>query len=371
MLQRVSLVAVLALLSVVPSAEAWGFKEHIQLSRMAVGRLLDDPKTPPEMKTWLKTLVPDPRTPEAEREWFLRAKIGEAPVGLSPFEHFVILPDLRSKTDKKEKVPPVNIPERMSHFLDMEIFVASGKPRKYSDDLAGKAPPDAIPDDPTDARFIQAGALPFAVERSYDELVKSIRDGRLAFDPAKPNEEDNAVRWAGFLAHYLQDNCQPLHATEDYKSASYFPNRRTAPNVHAAMEYRMNDDAAQDYPELRAEFWDVFVRELATLKDPITTDDPWKATVEVSSLSYDALPLIGAAAVASAGAVDSTEKAAGKSPELPINITKFFHFEGVVRRDKMTVLQLKARQQAWALLRTERLFKQAWAEAHTSAKPAN
>jgi hypothetical protein len=65
------------------------------------------------------------------------------------------------------------------------------------------------------------------------------------------------MKWAGFLAHYVQDNTQPHHATEDYQSRSYFPkikDPKKAPNVHADIEYRMVDDEFNDYADLREEF---------------------------------------------------------------------------------------------------------------------
>ena len=85
-----------------------------------------------------------------------------------------------------------------------------------------------------------------------------IRQGRLVDKAGQFPRDEHASKWAGFLAHYLQDNTQPQHATEDYRSASYFSaNPRSAPNVHADVEYRLVDDEFEDYPALRAEFFDI------------------------------------------------------------------------------------------------------------------
>jgi len=148
--------------------------------------------------------------------------------------------------------------------------------------------------------------------------------------------------WAGYLAHYVADNTQPQHATIDYKSQSYFKNRRNAPNVHAAVEYLMCDDET-DYPALRVEFWPLFVKELDDFVDPVKADDLYIATLEVAMQSYDALPLIGEAA---AGATSS---------DMKLSVENFFHHPGM--------MQMKARQTAWAVKRIERVWKQAWDEA--------
>ena len=63
---------------------------------------------------------------------------------------------------------------------------------------------------------------------------------------------EHAAKWAGYLAHYLEDNTQPQHATEDYKSRSYFADKRNSPNVHWDVEGRLMDDEEADYPQLRA-----------------------------------------------------------------------------------------------------------------------
>ena len=51
------------------------------------------------------------------------------------------------------------------------------------------------------------------------------------------------------------------------------------------------DGEYNDYRALREEFWTEFETALAELHDPIQTDDPWAATVEVLLAGYDALPL--------------------------------------------------------------------------------
>jgi hypothetical protein len=148
----------------------------------------------------------------------------------------------------------------------------------------------------------------------------------------------------------------------DYRSASYFgENPRSAPNVHTDMEYRLVDDEFADYPELRAELWDLLTHHLETFQDPVQTDDPFAATIEVAMQSYDNLPLIGQAAVAAHG---GTPARPGK-----FDAEAFYHFKGTHDGKETTLLDMKARQLAWAVRRTERMWLKAWELATQPPEP--
>lgn len=354
-------------------AHAWGGKEHVQFTRIAAARLISAADTPPAMKDWLRSLVPTPLDPAGERQFLMTARVGtqthNAGGGVLAW---AMIPDERATNDPKHvKRQPFNQSERLMHFVDVELFLQGDTPRAYRDDLSGKPDIDAIPKNWRDDRFQQAGYLPFAVEHAYRQLVRNIRQerwqpavdrrspGPTPADAAAEDVEDSALKWAGYLAHYAQDNTQPHHATVDYKSASYFADKRRAPNVHAEMEWRLVDDEADDFPALREAYWNLFERALRDLDDPVAGEpDPWRATLMVSLRSYDALPLIGRAAAAARVA----------SPEADrfdrIDTAKFFAFRGEVPGlGEISVLELKARQGAWAVKRTETLWKQAWIEA--------
>lgn len=330
-------------------ALAWSYKEHIQFARMASSRLIDDPTTSPAMKEWLTKAVPVRLDAAGEENYFLNEKIGLDPKAYTTgILHWAWMPDWHALNDEKDvKVAPFGANERLMHFIDLEFFLTGETPRTYKPDLSGKPKLEDIPNDLADPRYVQAGYLPLRVAQIYAELVRSIREGRL--HPTDAIDENNAEYFAGYLAHYLADNTQPHHATIDYKSASYFKNVRTAPNVHSAMEYLMCDDAANDYPELRREFWPMFVKQLAEYKDPIEDNtDLFRATLQVAMKSYDELPLIGAAALAAA-----RPGVNGKAET--IDVPAFFHHPGM--------MEMKARQTAWAVKRIERVWKQAWMEA--------
>jgi len=71
--------------------------------------------------------------------------------------------------------------------------------------------------------------------------------------------------------------------------------------------------------------------------------------------SYDALPLIGHAAQAAYTRDGTSWK---------FDADKFYHFKGTVNGKATTVLQMKARQMAWGVKRTQRLWRKAWDEGH-------
>ena len=340
-------------------AGAWSYKEHIQFSRLAASRLIADPTTPPEMKAWLERAVPQRLDLAGEQEFLLHARVGRNPSGYTGILYWSFMPDEHAQKDPKDaKVQPYGAHERLMHYIDLELFLAGNAKREYRGDLSAKPAIDDIPRDPHDPRFLQAGYLPLRAQEMYDKLVRAIRDGRL--EPTSAGDTDHAIYYAGYLAHYLADNTQPQHATIDYKSQSYFRNPRRAPNIHSAVEYLMIDDELAEHPELRREYWPLFARELEEFRDPIATDDLFRATLEVAMSSYDALPLIGEAAAAATSPGGANDKSD------VLDLDKFFRHRGTVAGRETSVMEMKARQTAWAVKRIERVWRQAWREAKGS-----
>jgi hypothetical protein len=151
----------------------------------------------------------------------------------------------------------------------------------------------------------------------------------------------------------------------DYKSAAYFADKRRSPNVHAQVEYMQADDDAADNIEVREEFWPLLVKALDEVSDPIETDDPWQATVEVALRSYDALPLIGVAAQAAAKQAGTPDVPQGPHSDT-FDTAVFYRHRGTYLGREMSVMEMKAIQQAWAVRRVQRLWRQAWEEAHSA-----
>ena len=355
-----------ALLWVGARAYAWSYKEHVQLTRIAVARLLADPTTPADMKAWLRQAVPQPLDLAGERAFLMTARMGDKPTGFEDqgMLYWSYVPDVRARTDPREsKVEPFGVHERLLHFVDLEYFQPPHEKKGYRHDLSGKPKIDEIPRDMTDPRYQQAGMLPLRIEQCYGELVKAIRENRLhAPTPAEQEANRTATYWAGHLSHYLADNTQPHHATLDYKSQSYFANRRKAPNIHHEIEYRAVDDEHENYPDLRAEYWTAFEAALANVNDPIETTDPFRATLDVSFISYDALPLMGQAAMRAAGQGGTPDKPEGNITGR-FDIHAFMRHRGTYRGKEMSVTEMKANQTAWAVMRIEKTLRQAWKDA--------
>jgi hypothetical protein len=340
----------------------WSFKEHILFTHIAVLRLLEDPTTPAPMKTWLREAAGELPDMAGNEKYFMTVRVGRIPVGYTGLAYWACVPDLEAEERAGPNVEPFKVRERLLHFIDLELLTPGDAKKEYKHDLSNKPKLEDIPKDVSDKRLAQAGMLPHRIEQCYKELVQHIRDKKLHASAADLQERKTATYWAGFLAHYLADNTQPHHATIDYKSQTYFANRTKAPNVHAEMEYRMGDDIDNDFMELRKEYWPLFVKYVAEFDDPVKTTDPWQSSVETSLTSYDALPMIGLAAMRAAKQGGTPEKPEGTASD-KFDTEVFFRFKGQYMGREMTVTEMKAIQTAWAVRRIERTLRQAWDEA--------
>lgn len=345
---------------------AWSHKEHIQLTRIAAARLIDNPNTPPAMKAWLIAANRGGRDMEGEKEFFLHQRVGSYPRSADGLGFWATMPDM-DKSDRRT-IEPFGLGESNLHFTDLELLNSDPDRRTFRDDLSHKPRMSDIPRDIHDERWKQAGMLPFRVEDTYARLVKSLKDGKLADREGQYPRDDHAEKWAGYLAHYLEDNCQPHHATVDFRSRTYFgKGTLRAPDIHSNVESTLADDEKDDHMALREEFWPLFRHELETFKDPTVSDDPWTATLEVLMKSYDSLPLIGRAAMAGYK-VGGTPEAPEGHPAEKLDADAFFHFKARMGDEELTMLQLKARHMAWAVKRVERVWRQAWDQASENAK---
>ncbi len=361
-----SMVVIVLILAGALPGRAWSNKEHIELTRIAAQRLVADPQTPSAMKEWLKKACPERLDPEKERDYFLKQRVGLIVRGVSGLPYWATVPDMMAALSDK-KIEPFGVNERMLHYIDLEQFVREEPKRRYRHDLSNKPfdfdIPPSMKDDPItkENKWKRAGMLPFRIEQCYAQLVLALREKRFIDQPGQFPRDEHAAKWAGFLAHYVEDNTQPQHATEDYKSRSYFADKRNAPDVHWDFEGRLSDAEEADYPELRREFWGMFLKMLDEVKDPADNDDLVAATVEVSLASYDALPLIGVAAMKAYRQGGTPDDPVGKIGKFDAEI--FFHVRGEYQGRFMTLMEMKAYQMAWAEKRVERLWRRAWDES--------
>jgi hypothetical protein len=337
---RTFLVVLIALLLLAPApAAAWSYKGHVLLTRIAAQRILENPATPDELKEFVRAYCPEAQGFNLE-EFVLNTHIGPDPSGISGLSYWAMHPDMA----RREKVPAFDSTEAKMHFLDLELLHPKQDNRQYASDLSGLPELADVPRDVTDERYQDAGYLPFRVEQCYDAMVVALRAG----------DQEAAVRWAGYLAHYVQDNTQPQHATVDYRSHSYFPDvrRQSRPNVHAWVEYSLLDDGQpSEFMKIRKEMVERMKAE-AKERPPVEpanlVGDPWALSVMYSRDAYKYLPMIGQGALAAT--------ANGGEPDL----TKFAYYVG---ENDLSVLDMKAQQMMYAAFLTEAMWRQAWEEA--------
>lgn len=344
---------------------AWSNKEHIQLTRLAAELLIADPATPADFKEWLKAANRQNVDMAAEREYFLHQRVGTFPRGADGLGFWATMPDNdkgpSNARGKQNEIEPFGLPEAQLHFIDLERLNAEDAKQIYVDDLSHKPKLADVPRDMNDPRWKKAGMLPFRLVDVYKKMVAELKAGRLYDKDGQYPRDEHAAKWAGYVAHYLEDNTQPQHSTSDFMSRVYFGHNTRSPNVHSDIEYRLMDDDKNDFMPLREEYWVLFTKALGEVKDPIETDDLWQATVEVCLKSYDALPLIGRAAMAGYGMGGTPQAPEGHPGEFDAD--KFYHARGTYDGREMTVLEMKAHQQAWAVRRVQRVWRQAWDEA--------
>ena len=359
---------------------AWSFKEHIFLTRLAVQQLLADPTTPAEMKTWLQEVCPDAGDRADLRRLMVEEQIGRDPQGLVGLSRWVLVPDQARDMDGDAKVMPFDQPEAPMHYLDAELFKAGNGDKSYRHDLSNKP---AFTDVPRtwdgDDRFPQAGYLPYRTEQVYNDLVAAIKAGQLVPGDGITGDlqrRETALPLAAYLAHYLQDNTQPQHATLDYRSASYFAVRHLAPNVHGMFEYGAVDWEGKPFPDLRTKLFDKIIADfdhIQTMKAGamLAPFRPFDDSLSMTLYSYDLLPHVGRAAQLAAG-----QKIEDGDPAKPVgppastgddfDVEAFFGYEFEFMGEKQTLLDAKAHQLAMAAERTAVGLRSAWDKAHAN-----
>src|SRR5215212_7198883 len=127
MAQRVAFAAAL-LLILAGRASAWSTKEHVFLTRVAVSRLLERPDAPAGLKAWLREATPGLPDHAGLRDYVLNARVGVFPRGVDGIPFWATVPDLNALTDsgggdRTRQVEPFNVPERLLHFIDVELFM--------------------------------------------------------------------------------------------------------------------------------------------------------------------------------------------------------------------------------------------------------
>ncbi len=362
------LIAILALILTAAPAFGWSHQQHILMLRLTAARLLADPATPPPLAAFLRgNLDPADLTPAACERLAVTDVVGDDPNAVAHgLDRWATVPDqVRRKPEGKTKIEPYAATEDSMHNLGAESFDAGD--HVYHDDLSGK--PDfaaAVPFDVRDPRYRRGGFVPLRAQECYVNLVNAIKSGDAA----------GQVKWAGYLAHYVQDSTQPQHATVDTKSVAYLaghvpgvPAAASRPanvglaearlpkgiNPHTDMEYTLFASAQEPLATYRRAYWAALTSDLPTAAvHPVPPnamgDGVFRLDLMVLSDSYDALPLVGRAAAAAyrTGTFDAAA---------------FYGHAGTVDGHATTVAALMGDRNAAAVRQVELLYRSAWVEA--------
>ncbi len=123
--------------------------------------------------------------------------------GQEVISHCSVDPDL-FKLDVMDET--LSSREGPDHYFDLEWFDVNELPATrtsyfYATLRAGHS-------------YSWIGALPYAITEATERLTLALADYRL--DPNNPAIQTKCWVYAGLLAHYSEDACQPLHTSVDY-----------------------------------------------------------------------------------------------------------------------------------------------------------
>jgi hypothetical protein len=356
-LKRVRIVIALLILalSVPQTANGWSRKGHVLITRAAVKLLLDDPSTPLELKVLLREGMVSGRGERGERsaaKLDLRTYVLNAgdDGALDPgLDLFSFRPDIL--VGSKSPVPAFESTEELMHYLNMEDFQPDPSRRKFLIDGSNKVSPKDLPRNSRDPRYKEAGFITFRTEQCYKSFVQSL----------KVNYSNEQVfLWLGFLAHYVGDAYQPYHASSDYRGYECPCNqdRKRKHNFHPCMEGLFFEDRELDR-SLRERFLKYFEDELkrgvlevepeSHFSDSKSKLDSYLIVQNALLSGYDYLPFLCRAGNASL-----------KQGEF--NAGVWFNYHEKHKEQDLSVVELKARRMAQAVLALKALILQAWQE---------
>lgn len=164
--------ACLACLLAAAPAGAWHGKGHLLASRQAAALL------PPEVPAFLRD-------------------------GATAVAHFSLDPDTFTRPIAPDDLHAAESPE---HFFDLERLAGADIPARRYDLLAWCYKNDLAP--------AKVGLAPYAIAEWTQRLTVAFAEHRRWGD--NPHIRQKCLLYAGMLAHYAQDVCQPLHTTVHY-----------------------------------------------------------------------------------------------------------------------------------------------------------
>ena len=172
--------------------------------------------------------------------------------GGSMASHVVFDPDLF----KNRHTPLLNHAEYGEHYFDLEYLGGRAIPTKRFDFIALCFELQLDP--------IRVGMVPYAIAEWTQRLAVAFAEYRQW--PENEAIQQKCLVYAGILAHYAQDICQPLHATKDFNGKPQADGTVIGKGIHERV------DSSVERLEFAAE-------QLAAEQDIVAFDPLMKAIV--------------------------------------------------------------------------------------------
>jgi hypothetical protein len=128
---------------------------------------------------------------------------------------------------KSQLTPRLRAAEQPEHYVDLEYFEGQPLPRSRYDALRYYIVEKHI--DPS-----RGGTLPYALEEGCERLQLAFQAVRR--EPKSEEAWHRAVCYAGWLAHYCQDACMPLHTTVNYDGKPGPGGGQVQRGIHARLD---------------------------------------------------------------------------------------------------------------------------------------
>jgi len=143
--------------------------------------------------------------------------------GTDLLTHCACDPDTFRRPFAQDELHEAAAPE---HYFDLEPLNGGDIPRKRHDFLAwcfaNDIPPAAV------------GLAPYAITEWTQRLTVAFAEHRRW--PNDPNIQTKCLVYAGLLAHYAQDLCQPLHTTIHYNGRADADGRSPKTGIHQKVD---------------------------------------------------------------------------------------------------------------------------------------
>jgi hypothetical protein len=173
---------------------------------------------------------------EAASRLALNALRGRAPdflvEGAQTVAHCSVDPDLFSL----RSLPQLRDAQHGDHFLDLELLQGADLPTTRSGFEALCAAKGIKPQD--------VGTLPYALAEWTQRLTLALAEHRRW--PDNPHVRAKALVYAGILAHFAQDLCQPLHTTVHFDGRAAEGGKSPRSGIHLKVDALLHKVATSE-----------------------------------------------------------------------------------------------------------------------------